>query len=85
MASTPARTALRRVLQGTAALGAIALANTAYTQRPRAENTPGIIIRNDLNPNTLPPTGVFDPVDITGVGQVTVDEGGGFVGLARAR
>ena len=75
------------MLQGTAALGAIALANTAYAQeRPTgAENTPGITIRNDLNPNTLPPTGVLDPVDITGVGQVTVDEGGGFVGLARAR
>ncbi|WP_158298916.1 autotransporter domain-containing protein [Sphingomonas psychrotolerans] len=84
MASTPARTALRRVLQGTAALGAITLATQAYAQDGRptgVENTPGIVIRNDLNPNTLPPTGVLDPVDITGVGQVTVDAGGGSVGL----
>lgn len=83
MASTPARTALRRVLQGTAALGAITLATQAFAQeRPSGvENTPGIVIRNDLNPNTLPPTGVLDPVDITGVGQVTVDAGGGSVGL----
>ncbi|WP_029937159.1 autotransporter domain-containing protein [Sphingomonas sp. UNC305MFCol5.2] len=85
MASIPARTALRRVLQGTAALGALALGNSALAQEaPRPTgviDAPGIVVRNDLNPNTLPPTGVLDPVDITGVGQVTVDQGGGFVGL----
>ncbi|WP_171982537.1 autotransporter domain-containing protein [Sphingomonas sp. LM7] len=71
------------MLQGTAALGALALASNAYAQdRPTGvENTPGIVIRNDLNPNALPPTGVLDPVDITGVGQVITDAGGGSVGV----
>lgn len=85
MVSTPARTALRHVLQGTAALAAIVVAQGAQAQqtdRPTGViNEPGIVIRNDLNPNTQPPTGVLDPVDITGVGQVTTDQGGGSVGL----
>ncbi|WP_404333557.1 autotransporter domain-containing protein [Sphingomonas sp. MMS12-HWE2-04] len=92
MVSIPARTALRRVLQGTAALAAIVVAQNAQAQSQEAHaqgagaplsvvNESAIVIRNDLSPNALPPTGVLDPVDITGVGQVTVDEGGGFVGL----
>lgn len=87
MVSIPARTALRRVLQGTAALAAIVVAQEAQAQAQGGSapasvvNESAIVIRNDLNPNTLPPTGVLDPVDITGVGQVTVDQGGGYVGL----
>lgn len=84
MVSTPARTALRRMLAGSAALSAIVWSGTAFAQdivsvAPTEE--PQIVVRDDLNPNAPPPGGVLDPVDITGVGQVVTDQGGGFVGL----
>jgi hypothetical protein len=84
MVSTPARTALRRMLAGSAALSAIAWSGTAGAQEivsTAPPEEPQIVVRDDLNPNAPPPGGVLDPVDITGVGQVTVDQGGGFVGL----
>ena len=45
-----------------------------------AEDEPGIVIRNDINPNGFPPSGAYDPVNITGVGQMVVDYGAGGLG-----
>ena len=36
-----------------------------------SEETPGIVVRNDLDPNALPPTGVLDST-VNGVGQMLV-------------
>lgn len=79
---------LRRILMGAAALGTLATAGPVLAQsadvsdvRPEsAERSPGIIIRNDLSPNLPPPDGILDS-GITGVGQMVIDAGGGFVGL----
>lgn len=81
---------LRRVLMGAAAPGLLAvvaspaLAQSAdATSPPRpagAERAPDIIIRNDLSPNLPPPAGILDS-GVTGVGQMVIDAGGGFVGL----
>ncbi|RJF85827.1 autotransporter domain-containing protein [Sphingomonas cavernae] len=80
---------LRRILMGAAALGIIAVANPALAQsanasdppRPEsAQRSPDIIIRNDLSPNLPPPAGILDS-GVTGVGQMVIDAGGGFVGL----
>lgn len=84
MLSTPARTALRRMLAGSAAFSAIAWSGVAGAQEIVSAvppEKPQIIVRDDLSPNAPPPGGVLDPVDITGVGQVVTDQGGGFVGL----
>lgn len=46
--------------------------NEDAVERPTgSEESPGIVIRNDLNPNTPPPGGVLD-TEINGVGQMTV-------------
>ena len=58
-----------------------ASAAEAETKPVTTAPDPRIVVRDDLNPNTLPPGGVLDPVNITGVGQMVIDQGGGFVGL----
>lgn len=85
MVSRPARTALRRMLEGSAALTAMLAAGAAAAQEaPRPTgviDSPGIIVRDDINIATPAPTGAIDPVEITGVGQIVTDAGGGSVGL----
>lgn len=44
---------------------------------------PGIVVRNDLDPNATPPSGVVD-TGVNGIGQVVTDAGGGSVGLCTA-
>lgn len=53
------------------------------TPRPTSvENAPGIVVRDDINLNVTAPTGALDnAVNITGVGQMIIDSGGGSVGL----
>lgn len=46
-----------------------------------ASLSPSILTRDDIDPMTPAPKGALDPVDITGIGQMTIDSGGGFVGL----
>ena len=55
--------------------------DTAANSAPTGSNdVPGIIVRDDLNPNALPPAGALDPVNINGVGQMVVDQQNGFLG-----
>ena len=61
--------------------GLTATAN-AQTGPDRAENSPGIVIRDDLNLNTSPPAGAFDNlVNLTGVGQVATRPSQATTGL----
>lgn len=63
----------------TALLPAAALAQAGPTI---VENVPEIVIRDDLNLNGTAPGGALDnAVNITGVGQMIIDAGGGSVGL----
>ena len=39
-----------------------------------------VVVREGFNPNQPPPNGILDPVNITGVGQVVTNSGGGSVG-----
>ncbi len=56
-------------------------APTPRIDRPDfAIDRPEIVIRDGYDPNAFPPDGILDPVNITGVGQVVTDQGGGFVG-----
>lgn len=81
MPVTRASSTLRHVLLGATALtlsltaATLSAANTAQDEadeRPTgSEESPGIVIRNDLNPNAPPPNGVLDS-GINGVGQMTV-------------
>ena len=67
---------MRRVLLGTAASSlALALAGPAAAQ----DKTPAIAVNDGV-----PPASVVDTTDITGVGQVVTDAGGGSVGLCTA-
>ena len=43
-------------------------------------DVPSVVVREGFNPNQPPPTGILDPVNITGVGQVVTNAGGGSVG-----
>ena len=66
---------LNRVLLVTAStlacVAGLTLAANAQTGPDRAENSPGIVVRDDINLNTSPPAGAFDNlVNVTGVGQV---------------
>jgi len=68
----------RRALLGASAL--IVLASAAPALGEGAIRTPDIVVRDDLNPDAGP-NGALDPVDINGIGEMTIDVGGGFVGL----
>jgi subtilase-type serine protease len=45
--------------------------------------SPDIILRNDVNVNGNPPAGALS-LGVDGIGQIVVDQGGGFVGLCTA-
>ncbi len=56
--------------------------NSAQSRPVMVENTPNIVIRDDLTLDDPPPVGVFDnTVDVTGVGQMTVRPDQGSFGL----
>lgn len=73
--------AIRQALLGATSLTLALTAPTAASaqstdthtiERPSgSEESPGIVIRNDLNPNAAPPAGVLDS-GINGVGQMTI-------------
>lgn len=69
-------------LLGATALALLALTpGQAWGQGPTViEISPDIVIRDDLSPDLPPPAGILDS-GITGVGQMVIDQGGGFVGL----
>jgi subtilase-type serine protease len=80
---TDTRTLKRALLGATAiALTGTPAALGAQTPRPtEAVDAPSILVRHEFNPNLPPPAGPLDSaVNITGIGQVVVDQGGGFVG-----
>jgi subtilase-type serine protease len=70
-----------RTLMLGAALPALLGAERAAAQATGIDTNPSVFTRDDIDPLTPAPGGALDPVDITGIGQMTVDEGGGFVGL----
>ncbi len=51
-------------------------ANTGFVSPDEAEDTPQITINNGFTP-----VQAYDPVNITGIGQMITDAGGGFIGL----
>ena len=56
--------------------------SAAIAAAPGASSlSPSILTRDDIDPMKLAPKGALDPVDITGIGQMTIDAGDGFVGL----
>ncbi len=72
--------ALRSALLASAS---IAIATPAYADDILPDGTtvsPSIVIRDGISPNAPAPAGDLDS-GVTGVGQVTTDQGGGFVGL----
>jgi subtilase-type serine protease len=74
MQSTPSFATLRRALLGatsiTAALIAATSAQAQDADRPTGvEDSPAIVVNNNLNPNAPEPTGVLDG-GVTGVGQM---------------
>ncbi|MFN3944216.1 MAG: autotransporter domain-containing protein [Allosphingosinicella sp.] len=73
MRSTRFAVVRRSLLTATGILltAGVASAATAADRPTGSEESPGIVIRNDLNPNTLPPSGILDS-GITGVGQMTI-------------
>lgn len=79
----------KHLLLGAVSLSAIAAPGVAHasddgapTLLERSEQSPDIVVRDDIPLNSPPPTGALDNlVDRTGVGQMVVDAGGGFVGL----
>ena len=87
-------TVRRNQLLAAASIAAMAISGTAHAQAvpvdaidfaansgpTGSEESPGIIVRDDLNPNALPPAGALDPVNINGVGQMVVDQQNGFLG-----
>lgn len=84
MRSTIDTRALKRALLGATALALTGAPAAVLAQTPRptaALDEPAIVVRHEFNPNASPPQGAFDDVvNITGIGQVVVDQGGGFVG-----
>ncbi len=82
---------LRHALLGATSLTFALTAATAASARTAGEETPerptsseespGIVIRNDLNPNALPPAGVLDE-GINGVGQMSVRPNPATTGLS---
>ncbi len=64
-------TSLTLVLAIAPAASARAAEGESVERPTHAEEHPGIVIRNDLDPNALPPAGVLDS-GINGVGQMTV-------------
>jgi hypothetical protein len=83
--SAHSKSVFRRSALASAALFAL-LPGTVLAQeieRPTGvENTSGIVVRDDINLNGTAPTGALDnAVNITGVGQMIIDAGGGSVGL----
>jgi subtilase-type serine protease len=81
MRFTKSSTTFRQTLLGATSLALVLTVATAASaastededaERPTgSEESPGIVIRNDLNPNAPPPSGVLDS-GINGVGQMTV-------------
>lgn len=48
--------------------------STVHSVRPdQVVDEPAVVPRNDLSPNALPPAGILDPTDITGVGQMVIN------------
>ena len=86
---TTTSTLYRAGLATGTALAALCVGSPAWADTPPAiaerptmvVDSPGIVIRDNINPNTLPPDGALDPDNITGVGQMVIDNGGGSVGL----
>lgn len=86
MRSTQSKSVFRHATLTGVALGALlsapAFAQDAPPPPTFVENTPGIVVRDDINLNVTAPTGALDnAVNITGVGQMIIDSGGGSVGL----
>lgn len=86
MRSTQSKSVFRHATLAGVALGALlsapAFAQDAPPRPTSVENAPGIVVRDDINLNITAPTGALDnAVNITGVGQMIIDSGGGSVGL----
>lgn len=86
MRFTQSKSVFRHATLAGVALGALlsapAFAQDAPLRPTSVENAPGIVVRDDINLNVTAPTGALDnAVNITGVGQMIIDAGGGSVGL----
>src|SRR5689334_8556777 len=73
--------ARRSALLATASIFAAVAATPAWADDPSLSNPqPNIVISDGIDPNAPPPAGDLDDTDVTGIGQVVTDIGGGFIG-----
>ncbi|WOK35884.1 autotransporter domain-containing protein [Sphingomonas sp. C3-2] len=82
MAALVGSSSVKSILLGATALtaGLMAPEGALAQDGGGAVQVPDIIIRNDLSPDLPPAAGILDS-GVTGVGQMVIDAGGGFVGL----
>jgi len=78
------RAKLRSALLATASLAAAGAAVPAGAQQV-VQVDPQILVRDDISATANPPAGIYDnTVDVTGVGMIVADVGGGFIGTCTA-